>query len=322
MASGVASSSPLASRPWVPVDIGDSRFLCKSWFGQTQYRVLLLDGECLWEEQMEADGIQTRAQELNRRLRASIESFFAHLVAVVTPCLTGSGRDPGTGSGLSQVTVLRAEGHMTLRLKSELAGLPFHWEFHCRAAPVSEACVQLVRPLLVMTGALQRQVQLLSHLLQRKDAELQDYRENGAQLSRERLQTEPFEEEGFRHDFMTKSLPSLVEEDSSLDLSSDLQDLFSCIVARLNPNKHKRQNSRDEEEERREREERKKKEEEEEKNAQTTDADADVETRQKETKTQTPVKKTTLPTMQQVSSLSSTDRPAPKPKKKKVGLFR
>lgn len=303
----------LLSCPWAPIDIGELRFLCKSWFGQTSYHVLLMDSDCMWEEQMQAAEIQSRAQELNRRLRASIESFFDHLVAVVTPCLTGS------ASG--HVTVQRREGHMTLRLKSELAGLPFYWEFHCRPAPVTMACVQLVRPLLVMSGALQRQTELLFQLLQRKDAEIQDYRENGAQLTRERLQTEPFEEEAFRKDFMTKTFPSLLDEhEDSLSLDSDLQSLYSAIVSRQKANKRKRQIS----------EEQKCRQEAEEaattvRNHHTGDgAVCDAPSQEETKKTEPEAKKTALPTMQQTLSSypSAADRAAPKPKKKKTGLFR
>lgn len=327
MASALASSERLLSRPWAPVDIGESRFLCKSWFGQTQYHVLLLDSDsdsdCLWEEHMEAAEIQSRAQELNRRLRASIESFFSHLVAVVTPSLTGSERGL-TGSGSDHVTVQRLDGHMTLRLKSELAGLPFYWEFHCRPAPVTMACVQLVRPLLVMSGALQRQTELLFELLQRKDAEIQDYRENGAQLTRERLQTEPFEEEAFREAFMTKTFPSLLDEhEARLTLDTDLQGLYYAIVSRQNANKRKRRNS----------EELRPRQEAEEAATPTDDhrsgdgaASGQTEAETTENaKTQPPeAKKTTLPTVQQtVSSYpGAAERAAPKPKKKKTGLFR
>uniref|UniRef100_A0A8C6UJW7 Non-homologous end-joining factor 1 n=1 Tax=Neogobius melanostomus TaxID=47308 RepID=A0A8C6UJW7_9GOBI len=297
-----SSSEHLLSCPWTPVDIGDSQFLCKSWFGQTQYHLLLLDSDGLWEEQMEAEEIQSRAQELNRRLRASVEA----LVTAVTPCLTGGGSD--------HVTIQRRDGHMTLRLKSELAGMPFHWEFHCRPAPVATACVQLVRPLLVMSGALQRQTQLLFALLRRKDAEIQDYKENGAQLTRERLQTEPFVEETFRQDFMTKTFPSLLEEqESSLSLDSELQELYASATSRQNANSKRKRSEEEEEEEA----------EVEEENHQRGDAPAQKEAE----KTRTPApdaKKTTLPTMQQTapSYPSAADRAAPKPKKKKTGLFR
>lgn len=47
-----------------------------------------------------------------------------------------------------------------------------------------QACAQLVRPLLAMSHLLQRQAMQLEDLLVRKDAEIQDYKENGASLSR------------------------------------------------------------------------------------------------------------------------------------------
>lgn len=49
---------------------------------------------------------------------------------------------------------------------------------------ITQVCTQLVRPLLLMNRVLQRQAAELEGLLVRKDAEIQDYRENGATLSR------------------------------------------------------------------------------------------------------------------------------------------
>lgn len=58
-----------------------------------------------------------------------------------------------------------------------------------------------MRPLLAMTHALQRQVGELAALLVRKDAEIQDYKENGAMLSRG-------EEDFFQEILCTVSLDS------------------------------------------------------------------------------------------------------------------
>lgn len=45
-------------------------------------------------------------------------------------------------------------------------------------------CAHLVRPLLAMSHLLQQQTEQLGDLLARKDAEILDYKENGATLSR------------------------------------------------------------------------------------------------------------------------------------------
>lgn len=75
------------------------------------------------------------SQELNRRLRAPVEAFFSHLCEVVQPYLSGSVSQPEGGA---QISVIRQENaSFRMRLKSQLAGLPLYWEFHCTPAPVT-----------------------------------------------------------------------------------------------------------------------------------------------------------------------------------------
>lgn len=78
-------------------------------------------------------------QKLNKRLRAPVGAFFSHLCSVVLPYLS---REDGSAEGAAQISMIRQDdGSASLKLKSELAGLPFYWEFHCTPAPVT-----LVRP--------------------------------------------------------------------------------------------------------------------------------------------------------------------------------
>lgn len=225
----------LLQLPWLPVTIDGCQLLAKSWFGETAYRILLTDMGCVWEERMDAAAIESRAQELNRRLRASVQDFFSHLRDVAQPCLSGT-------AGEARISVSRQEDpNITLRLKSELAGLPFHWEFHCGPAPVALVCVQLVRPLLVMSRLLQRQVDNLGELLVRKDEEIQDYQENGATLSRERLQTDVFDKQPYTEDFIQQTLPLLWSEPSdALGFDADLRQLYAATVAHGGARKRKR----------------------------------------------------------------------------------
>lgn len=76
-------------------------------------------------------------KELNRRLRASVEAFFSHLCEVVQPCLSGGGL---TGDKAQIFLTRQDNGNISVRLKSELAELPFYWEFHCSPAPVALVC--------------------------------------------------------------------------------------------------------------------------------------------------------------------------------------
>ncbi|XP_040888298.1 non-homologous end-joining factor 1 [Toxotes jaculatrix] len=239
-----APGDVLLQCPWLPVTISGCQFLAKVWFGDSAYHILLTDMACVWEERMDSAAIQSRAQELNRRLRAKVRAFFSHLCEVVQPCLSGSGERAGSEAQISLTH--QEDGSISMKLKSELAGLPFYWEFHCTPAPVTLVCVQLVRPLLAMSRLLQRQVEQLGGLLVKKDAEIQDYRENGATLSRERLQTDVFEEQTYREDFMAKALPLVCsEQQETLGFDTDLQHLYASIAAHGNTHAQKRKLSQE-----------------------------------------------------------------------------
>ncbi|KAM9766337.1 non-homologous end-joining factor 1 isoform 2-T2 [Menidia menidia] len=250
-ADGSPPDDALLPLPWLPVTMGGRHLLAKSLFGGAAYRVLLTDLQGVWEESMEPAAIQKRAKELNPRLRASSEAFFSHLREVAQPCLGGGASGVGgasgevggvSGVGGAQVTLdRRGGGAISVRLRSELAGLNFYWEFHCSPAPGELVCSHLVRPLLVVGRLLQRGGGQLGALLRRKDAEIQDYKEGGATLSRERLQTEAFEEQTYRNELLTKTLPGLLSEDSDpRGFDPGLQHLYAAAVSRATAPKRAR----------------------------------------------------------------------------------
>ncbi|XP_016328849.1 non-homologous end-joining factor 1-like [Sinocyclocheilus anshuiensis] len=216
----------LFALPWVPVNIGGFDLLAKAWFGDTQYRVLLNDLNTVWEEEMTADDIQSRAQDLNKCLRAPTQAFFSHLCSVARPCFSSEDDDQ---ISTAHVTLEQHGDNLTVKLKSELAGLPFYWEFRCTTTPVGVVCRHLVRPLLAVSRVLQRQVEDLAALLARKDAEIQDYQENGAVLSRARLQMELFEVHGYRENFFTQIVPQMGVTLDSLGFDSELQALYMAV---------------------------------------------------------------------------------------------
>ncbi|NXU16269.1 NHEJ1 factor, partial [Pardalotus punctatus] len=88
----------------------------------------------------------------------------------------------------------------------------------------------LVRPLIQMNLALQRQVQDLTSLLLQKDAEIEDYRDSGATLSRDRLRTEPFQEEMFQENFMAEILPQICGAGEGQAFASALQQLYTAVT--------------------------------------------------------------------------------------------
>ncbi|NWW74381.1 NHEJ1 factor, partial [Climacteris rufus] len=190
--------SSLLTQPWASVHFGESTFLAKVCFRDTGYILLISDLSCVWYESADAEAVGQRSKELNKRLTVHVSSFLNHLRNLVCPLLAGQ---PDATTAFS---CHRSASGLSLHVKSELSGLPFYWDFHCSPAPLEMVSRHLVRPLIQMNLVLQRQVQELTALLLQKDAEIEDYRESGATLSRDRLRTEPFQEKMFQQNFMAE----------------------------------------------------------------------------------------------------------------------
>ncbi|NWS00159.1 NHEJ1 factor, partial [Motacilla alba] len=190
--------SSLLTQPWASVRFGESNFLAKVCFRDTGYILLISDLSSVWYESAGAEAVGQRSKELNKRLTVHVSSFLNHLCNLMCPLLAGQ---PGATTAFS---CHRCPSGLRLHVKSELSGLPFYWDFHCCPAPLEMVSRHLVRPLIQMNLVLQCQVQELISLLLQKDAEIEDYKESGATLSRDRLRTERFREETFQQNFVAE----------------------------------------------------------------------------------------------------------------------
>ncbi|XP_074949319.1 solute carrier family 23 member 3 isoform X4 [Phalacrocorax aristotelis] len=216
--------SSLLTQPWASVSFGESAFLAKACFRDTGYILLISDLSSVWYESADAKAVGQRSKELNKRLTVHVSSFLHHLSNLMCPLLAGK---PDNATSFS---CHRAAGGLSLHMKSELSGLPFYWDFHCCPAPVEMVSRHLVRPLIRMSLALQYQVQELTSLLLQKDAEIEDYVESGAMLSRDRLRTDPFREEIFQQNFMAESLPQICSVEEGQVFTSALRQLYAAVT--------------------------------------------------------------------------------------------
>ncbi|XP_062972833.1 non-homologous end-joining factor 1 isoform X2 [Elgaria multicarinata webbii] len=217
--------SRLLLQPWASVCFAESTTLmAKAWFGDASYALLLSDLSNMWYESADNQVIQQRSKELNKRLTAHVSSFLNRLRSLVCPLLEGQ------KNSSTSFSCQLSPSALTLHVKSELSGLPFYWDFHCLAAPVEMMSCHLVRPLMAMSLALHSQVRELASLLLQKDAEIEDYRENGAVLSRERLKTEPFKEESFLQTFEAETLPQACCLGDGQLFTSNLKQLYMAVT--------------------------------------------------------------------------------------------
>nr|XP_058156079.1 non-homologous end-joining factor 1 isoform X2 [Dasypus novemcinctus] len=193
----------LLTQPWAWLQLAENSLLAKAYITEQGYALLVSDLQQVWHEQVDANVVRQRAKELNKRLTAPPAAFLCHLDNLLRPLLKDI-----IHPSEATFSCDRVAGALILRMRSELSGFPFHWNFHCVPASPPLVSQHLIRPLMGMSLALQCQVRELATLLHMKDLEIQDYRESGATLNRDRLRTEPFEENSFVERFMVEHLSS------------------------------------------------------------------------------------------------------------------
>ncbi|XP_056392590.1 non-homologous end-joining factor 1 [Hyla sarda] len=153
----------LLKLPCQTVCIGDCSFFTKVHFTDSSYCLLVSDLSGVWCEEAAASVILERSKELNKRLKAPISSFLGHLSQLILPLLDSKEKTP------SPLSCTRTQGTLLVHVKSQLSGLPFYWDFHCREASVST----------VRDGT----------------------------ITYKRLKTETFDENSFYKSFMSKNIP-------------------------------------------------------------------------------------------------------------------
>nr|XP_055235584.1 non-homologous end-joining factor 1 isoform X2 [Gorilla gorilla gorilla] len=190
----------LLMQPWAWLQLAENSLLAKVFITKQGYALLVSDLQQVWHEQVDTSVVSQRAKELNKRLTAPPAAFLCHLDNLLRPLLKDAAHPREATFSCDCVA-----DALILRVRSELSGLPFYWNFHCILASPSLVSQHLIRPLMGMSLALQCQVRELATLLHMKDLEIQDYQESGATLIRDRLKTEPFEESSFLEQFMIEA---------------------------------------------------------------------------------------------------------------------
>ncbi|XP_012301319.1 non-homologous end-joining factor 1 [Aotus nancymaae] len=217
----------LLMQPWAWLQLAENFLLAKVFITNQGYALLVSDLQQVWHEQVDTSVVSQRAKELNKRLTAPPAAFLCHLDNLLRPLLKDAAHPSEATFSCDHV----AEA-LILRVRSELSGLPFCWNFHCILASPALVSQHLIRPLMGMSLSLQCQVRELATLLRMKDLEIQDYQESGATLSRDRLKTEPFEENSFLEQFMVEKLPEACSIGDGRPFVMNLQSLYMAVTKR------------------------------------------------------------------------------------------
>ncbi|CAG5127160.1 unnamed protein product, partial [Candidula unifasciata] len=217
----------LKSSPWKPleqVDIQDARdtsqkYLMKTKFDDRSCELLVTDLSHFWYEKLTEDALKKRVAKQNPSIEAPLPKILDHIQSSL--------QKPGKET---QLSLTHQNDRIILKVNSLLAGMPFHFSFQAELADQEMGREHLTIPLMAMVGELYRQQQELFRLLALKDKQIDDYKSQGATVSRKYLETAPFDEVAFHNSMATsKGFEEEVKTFGEKAFTSLGQDLYREI---------------------------------------------------------------------------------------------
>lgn len=144
------------------------------------------DFKHIWSESCTEDEVLSRAQELNKRIGFD--------KATILKTITTS----PTQSEIESVSQAESLGEkFDLNLKYYLSERPLKFKWMLKQLPQEKFLSMITNPLLLSVRTLLKQNEELKSIIEKKDAEIEEYKLEGATLSRYKLETEPFSREDF-----------------------------------------------------------------------------------------------------------------------------
>ncbi|XP_045209832.1 non-homologous end-joining factor 1-like [Mercenaria mercenaria] len=220
----------LEAFPWQPIRVDGSTYLLKYMFTTDSYKVLLTDLANFWHEELADQALQKRIKKLNPGIEAPVTRILDQIKGV----LDKTQDDPNTSIKLSFKREADSEERkVMLVLHSELAGMPFIWNFQCRPADKSMGSEHLILPLMAMVGELTRRQQELFKIIQGKDKQIEDYKSQGAKCTRKHIETPAFVETAFEMNMMTsKAFEQQIKGIELKTFDVKTQDLYRQIMSK------------------------------------------------------------------------------------------
>lgn len=241
------TSRSCMGQPWQQMsihlpDTGMNRdYLAKSLFDETEglYEVYLWDGTNMYTDRATSEQIADKTRTLNKNIETSVQN--------IVKWLKEGFENAKLLKTMDEVSNDDFQMEHQLRMKWKLAvGPMFSWSFSLSPCPTSDAYTHVTEPLLLMVVEMQKRQERLINLIDKKDAQIQDYKQQGCQLTRSRLDTQPFNRAQFEqlsdsHDtFISACAKS--EFPYAFDTLDSTQKLYSKTMEhtglKRNKNKH------------------------------------------------------------------------------------
>ncbi|XP_023235956.1 non-homologous end-joining factor 1-like isoform X1 [Centruroides sculpturatus] len=216
----------IKSQPWSLLTVNNQQLLYKILTDSICYCILLTDLNSIYYEYLSGLEIERKFSEMNAGLEMSLSRILLQLKKALK----------GLENGDSQnLCVTRENDEYLIKMETLLAGIPFSWTFALKENRNIRMKDHLLIPCLGMIAELQQRQACLLSIIEKKDLEIEDYKEQEAKVSRKYLETKPFNSHQFFQDRNnTEVLARTIEESFIRVFNEENNDLYTSVVSAFN----------------------------------------------------------------------------------------
>jgi len=187
---------------WYQKEIGNRKLNLKFYFGESSYQLIIFDLKKfkIYRIEEQSEKISWIFKELNPGLEAPL----AKVLSILKNALS----KPDSNDNFKIVD--NGTLNLTIRMETKISQIRFCYKFVLTETDNEDIREYFVLPFLLNNAELQLREAELVKIIQKKDKELDDYKSQGARLSRNNLATEIFNPNNF--DELLKKRIDLTEE--------------------------------------------------------------------------------------------------------------
>lgn len=215
---------------WKKLTIEGKAYVVKISDNKHSFNIILSDCIRIWFEKVKAEEIIERCKKENPVFEADDATFISHVLSLM------KSENPDIVRSVSE-----NEEMLILKLQTTLEGIKFKFSFMLDKGTPEFFYDNITRPVLTVVQELQTRENTLCSLLAKKDIEINEYKMNGAQITRKTVETPTFSKSAFKEERLG-SLQKLSEDPTACNphdvFASCTADLYSerAVVCSSNSN--------------------------------------------------------------------------------------
>uniref|UniRef100_A0A1B6DSA9 Non-homologous end-joining factor 1 n=1 Tax=Clastoptera arizonana TaxID=38151 RepID=A0A1B6DSA9_9HEMI len=215
---------------WKPISFNTREFLLKLRFLESlnAYQIDLTNFINLWQQQISEEDLIQTCKKVNPLIYAKPKVLSRHIMSLLD-----------TENDNVVKNMEEKDNQIVLNLHMMLDRVCFKYQFILELQPAECLYKEFTFPMVLMISELQKQKEIMSELLARKDLEITQYKLEGAKLIRKLVQTKPFDQDTFNRNCLESisETKAVLEQNPSKIFSKSFANLYQQVITASNKSK-------------------------------------------------------------------------------------